>query len=327
MAATDPNNIIDPELLTDYAQAQYFEGIKVVRSGILQDLDIEASSSSSVEMPQWETLGEMQTLAPGAEIVYRDLNDHKEIHPVVRRYNGNENLDLATIISKGDPNVEASRQIATNTARGLNKAAIATLQGCVAANSANVVADTGVAPAALDITKLQAVFGDISEEVLMGNGILVMRSKVYYAYKDLGLIADPTVGDRLQDEIVAGTQFSGFRGSLLGHPIVVDDELFRAGLTSKTTGDALTYLVGIGALKSVIQKDLAVESGRDIDNQSDKLVWSVHRSMGLKGMNFSGTINKQGPNDSDLRSSSNWGLVAEDAKLVPAASIQTNHPA
>lgn len=327
MAFTDPNNLIDPELLTDYAAAQYFEGIRVVRTGILEEINIEglAESSSIVEMPQWEIIQAGQTLTPGNEITLGDLNDHKERHPVVRRYNGIENLDLARIISKGNPNEEVGRQIATSVARDYNRSGIATLQGCAAANTGNVIADTGAVPAITDITSLEGVFGDILEQVMVnGTGILAMQSNAYRGYKALGLVSDPTVGDALQDDIVSGARFTGFRGQLLGHMIVVDDEIFRAGLTSKTTGDLLTYLVGVGALKSAMQRQLNVEQDRSITRKSDQITWDVHRSLGVRGMDYTATVNKRGPEDTDLRTSGNWALVAEDAKLVPVASIQTS---
>ena len=329
MAFTDPNNLFDPELLTEYAGAEYFEGIRVARSGILADINIPGLdiSSSVITMPQWEIIGAGQTLAPGADITLRDLNDHVERHPVVRRYNGVLNLDLAKIIAKADPDVEASRQISTSVARDLNRSAIAALQAGVVANSGNVVADTGAAPGVTDITALEAIFGDILEPTMgNGTGILLMRSAPYNGYKELGLVADPTVGDKLQDEIVEGTKFVGFRGTLLGHMILVDDEVFRAGLTSKTTGDALTYLVGVGALKSAIQRQLNVEQGRNRLKKANEITWDVHRSFGLRGLDYTASVLKQGPEDADLRTSGNWALVAEDNKLVPAASIQTNHP-
>ena len=333
MSFTDPNNLVDPELLTEYATAQYFEGIKVARSGILANVDIPGldTMSSVITMPSWEIIGAGQVLAPGADITFRDLNDHTERHPVVRRYNGVLNLELARIIAKSDPNVEVSRQISTSVARDLNRSAIASLQGGVASNTGNQVGDSAAAPGVTDITALENIFEDILEEVMVnGTGILGMRSAVYNAYKELGLVADPTVGDKLQDEIVAGTKFTGFRGTLLGHMIIVDDEIHRGeddGTSfSKTTGDALTYLIGVGALKSAVQKELNVEQDRDIAKKADEITWDVHRSFGLRGMDYTATVDKQGPTDVALQTTGNWSLVAEDSKLVPVANIQTNHP-
>ena len=326
MAFTDPNNLIDPEILGDYARAQYFEAIRVVRSGILEEVPNTGidMGGSLVQMPQWEIIGDGGSLAPGAEIPLKELDDHVERHPVYRYYNGIANLDLAKFIAKGDPNAEVGRQVATNTARNLNRAAIATIQGCAAANSGNAISDTSASPAASDITALEAEFGDINEQVLDGTGILLMSSTAYYLYKGLGIVQDPTVGDALQDDIVSGNRFSGFRGELLGHSILVDDELYRAGLTSKTSGDLLTYLIGVGALKTALQSPLNVEQDRNIKTKADEITWDVHQTMGIKGMDYTATPNKQGPTEADLRNSSNWALVAEDSKLVPLASIQTS---
>lgn len=325
---TDPTNNIDPELLTDYATAQYPESNRLMMSGVLQTMGVPGITEHStvVEMPQWNALGDMEQLVPGNELNSEGLTDHKARHPIVRKYKLLENLDLAGIIMKGDPNQEGGRQIALNYNRALNISAIAAMQGACAANTSNVVADTSAAAAATDFTKLEAVFGDTLDIAFQGNGVWIMRSKLFQAYKELGLVADPLVGDEFQDNVVAGRNFMGVRGSILGRNIIVDDELFRAGLTSKTSGDALTYLAGFGAIASAIQKEISVEDGRDLRKQADLMSWSFHRSVGVPGMDYTATVPKYGPSDADLRNSSNYSLVAEYAKFVPVASIQTNYP-
>jgi len=327
MSFTDPNNLIDPELLGDYASAQYVESNKLIKSNILQTVGVAGITehSSVVEMPQWNALGDMQRLAAGDDLNTEGLDDHSERHPIIRLYKSVLNLDLAGIIAKGNPNEEAGRQVAKNVNRGLNKAGVATIQGCTAANTSNVVADTSAAPAVTDFTALEAVYGDILDETLDGRGVWLMRSSIFSAYRDLGLVAAPLVGQEFQDNVVQGRNFANITGSILGRNVVVDDELYRAGLTSKSSGDALTYLVGYGALASAVQKDVTIETGRNIEKQADQWVWSVHRSMGVKGMDYTATVAKKGPEDADLRNSSNWSLVSEDSKLVASASIQTNY--
>jgi len=324
---TDPNNLIDPQLLGDYATAQYVESNKLIQSQILETVGVPGITehSSVVEMPQWDALGDMQRLAPGDDLNTEGLDDHFERHPIVRLYKSVLNLDLAGIIAKGDPNEEVARQIATNINRGLNKAGMATLQGAAAANTGNVIADTSAAPAVTDFTSLENVFEDIVDDVMGGRGVWLMRSDIFTAYRDLGLVAAPLVGQEFQDDVVAGRNFTNITGSILGRNVVVDNELYRAGLTSKTSGDALTYLVGYGALKSAVQKDITVENDRNISKQADQWAWSVHRSMGVKGMDYTASVPKKGPEDSDLRDSSNYALVAEDSKFIPVASIQTNY--
>lgn len=327
MSFTDPNNLIDPQLLGDYATAQYEESNKLISSTILETVNVPGLTehSSVVEMPQWDALGEMQVLTPGDDLNTEGLDDHFERHPVVRRYKSVLNLDLAGIIAKGDPNEEVARQIATNVNRGLNKAGMATLQGSTAANTDNNITDTGANPAVTDFTALEGVFGDIIDEVMGGRGLWLMRSSIFTAYRNLGLVAAPLPGQEFQDDITAGRNFANITGSILGRNVVVDDELYRAGLTSKTSGDALTYLVGYGALKSAVQKDIMVETERNIGKQADQWAWSVHRSMGVKGMDYSASVAKEGPTDAELRNSANYGLVAESNKFVPVSSIQTNY--
>ncbi len=331
MGATNPDlsHVIDPELLTDYATAQYFVSTKFAMSGLIDAVQIVNLNemSSSIEMPSWNIIADMQRLTPGDDITLNNLQDKVEVHPVVRLFNGIQNLDVASLIAKGDPNAEAARQVARNTAVGWNKSYVATLQGGAAANTGNQVADTAAAPAATDISALDNIFADILEQVMVnGKGALVMRSAVFNAYRDLSLVADPTTGDKLQDEIVG----TGNLGTLLGHGIVQDDQTHRGNINgtslSLTTGDALTYLVGSNGLNSSVQKELNVETDRDVVKKSFILTWDVHRTSGTKGITWGGPLNGKGPTDGDLRAVANWTLKAEDSKLVPVASIQTNHP-
>lgn len=326
MSFTDPTNLINPELLADYANAQYVESNKMIVSNILQTVNIPGLTEHSTvaTMPQWNALSDMQRLAPGDDVNTEGLTDHSERHPVVRLYKSVLNLDLAAIIGKGNPNEETAQQISTNINRGLNKAGMATLQGATASNTGNVVADTSAAPAVTDFTALENVFEDIIDETMGGRGVWLMTSSIFTQYRDLGLVAAPLVGQEFQDDVVAGRNFANITGSILGRNVVVDNELFRAGLTSKTSGDALTYLVGFGALASAIQKPITVENGRNIGKQADQWVWSIHRTMGLKGMDFNVAPAMKGPSDADLRDSTKWTLTAEDSKFVATASIQTN---
>lgn len=326
MSFTDPTNNINPELLGDYANAQYVESNKMMASNILQTVNVPGLTEHSTvaEMPQWNALSGMQRLAPGDDINTEGLTDHSERHPVVRLYKSVLNLDLAATIGKGNPNEETAKQISTNINRGLNIAGMATLQGCAASNTGNVVADTGAAPAPTDFTALENVYEDIIDETLGGSGVWLMTSSIFNQYRDLGLVAAPLLGQEFQDDVVAGRNFANITGSILGRNVVVDNELYRAGLTSKTSGDALTYLVGFGAIASAIQKNIAVEQGRSISKQADQWVWSIHRSMGVKGMDYTSAPAMKGPEDSDLRDSTKWSLTAESSKFVPVASIQTN---
>jgi hypothetical protein len=325
MAYTDPANLIDPEVLADYIEAMYPESNSFWKAGLVDSVataDI-AQGGNVITFPQWEIIGDMQELAPGNNITLRAIDDHSERHPIVRLYNGVQNLDVAQLqIRGGDINAEAAKQIAPNVAKAWNQRLIAAMQGSTAANTDNVVADTAAAPAATDITALEEVFGDRLDEYKSTGFVLVMRSKVKSAYKELGLVTAPTVGDALQNSIVA----TGNLPTLLGYEIVTDDELYRAGLTSKTTGDALTYLVGKNALNSAIQKSINVEQDRDIVKKSDVLTYDFHRTIGVKGLDYTATVSAQGASLSNLRTSGNYSLVAEDSRFTRIASIQTNHP-
>lgn len=324
---TNPDNLVDPQLLLPYVNAMFGESNKLIQSGIIKQMSIPGldTRSTTITVPHWKVLGEMQLLNPGDSLDSEGLDDYTQRHPVTRRYKDILNLDLAGVISSGNPNEETAKQINKIFDRAINKSAMATLQGSTAANTNNVVADTSLPPAITDFTALEGVFGDILPDVV-GSGFWLMRSKAFEAYRELGLVADPVVGDIFQDDVVAGSNMFGVRGSILGRNIIVDDELYRAGLTSKSSGDALTYLVGGGAIGMADQKAIAIETGRNIAKQADEWVISYHKSVGVDGMDYTATASSAGPDDTALRTSSNYALVAEDNRFVPISSIQTNYP-
>ena len=332
MGATNPDlgHVIDPELLTDYVTAMYFESAAFARSGIVGSVTIPnlREFSEAIEMPSWNIIPEMQRLTPGNDITLNNLQDKREIHPVVRLFNGIQNLDVAALIAKDDPNAEVSRQIATNTAIGWDDAYVATLQGGAASNTGNQVADTAAPPAATDITALQNVFADIFVQVMGGGtkGTLAMRSAVHNAYRELGLIGESTLGGQLQNQIAN----TGTLGNILGSTIIIDDQIHRGNIVgtslSLTTGDALTYLCGMGSINSSVQREILVEQDRDVAKKSTIITWDVHRTSGTKGMDWTLATDGKGPTNADLRAVANWSLKAEDSKLVAVSSIQTNHP-
>ncbi|KKK93672.1 hypothetical protein LCGC14_2690570, partial [marine sediment metagenome] len=84
------------------------------------------------------------------------------------------------------------------------------------------------------------------------------------------------------------------------------------------------YLIGSRAFNSSVQREINVETDRDVVKKSDILTWDVHRTAGTKGMNWELGLNGTGPTDAELRAVANWTLKAEDSKLVAVAVIQTN---
>ena len=328
MSFTNPDNLKNPEVLGDYINAKWAESNAFIQSGVLGTPNVPQISTmgSKIEIPTWKALGDMEVLEPGADVSYEGMDDFTQIHPMVRLTKGIRNLDLAETISSGSPIEATGNQLANIVNRSVNKNAIATLQGCTAANTANSLADTGADPSATDLTLLDNVFGDIIQTYL-GQGFWFMRSEVFHQYRDLGLVADPIVGDELQDSIVAGRNFYNIRGSIFGRNIIVDDEIYRAGLTSKTSGDSLVYLIGENSLLSAQQTPVTVEQGRDISKQADVTVMKFARTMGMDGMSFTANVPNKGISDTALRNSSNWELVAEDNRFIGSASIQVNPPA
>ena len=86
-----------------------------------------------------------------------------------------------------------------------------------------------------------------------------------------------------------------------------------------TTGNPLTYLVGNKTMNSSVQKELNVESDRDIKKQGQLIAYNLHRTLGVKGVSWTATNDQKGPEDSDLITTTNWELKAEDNKLVGIA--------
>ena len=313
------STVFDPEILTDYVTAIYFQSSTFVDSGLMDSMGgtgIE-SGGTAMTMPSWNILELAQTLEPGNDLVARKLTDKTEIHPVRRWYNLFNNLDIASIIAKGtDANQEVGNQISKNIRISFDTSSLRALQGSMGVVTANRISTTAAVDLR-DVTAMEEIFGDIQEETLSAGGTLVMRSSIFKDYKDLGLVSDPTTGNQLQDGLVATGRF----GSIMGYGIIKNDKLFfdNAGTLDATTGNPLTYLVGNKTMNSSVQKELNVEQDRDIKKQGQSISYNLHRTLGVKGVSWTATNDQKGPEDSDLITTTNWELKAEDNKLVGIA--------
>lgn len=309
-----------PEVLTPYLQQMFFHSSRYFKSGVVNEATIEgiANMGASVSVPFYQWFSEDQWKAKSSEITIQGMDDATVIHPVFRKYNAVKVLDLQTTMSKGNPILEATRMIDAKVTHGINLSLIAALQGGCAAVASNIVSDTGADPAATDITKLAKIFGDTIQQRKEEGMVLLMRSGSHAAYMNLGMVATPTIGLAIQDQIMS----TGVFADIQGYPVIVDDDLWRT--TSTTVGDALVYMVGINAMNSTVQKSIEIEASRNALLKADILSYGYARTVGINGINYKSAIADEGPTDTELRTSGNWENKFDSGKTIRVASIQTN---
>ena len=316
------STVFDPEILADYVTAKYFASSTFVDSGLMDSVTgtgIE-SGCTSMTMPSWNVLELAQTLEPGNELTARALTDKTEIHPVKRWYNLFNNLDIASIIARGtNANQEVGNQVNKNVRISFDTSSLRVLQGAMGIVTANKISTTAAVDLR-DITAMEEIFGDIQDETMDGGATLVMRSTIFKDYKDLGLVTAPTTGELQQNNLVATGRF----GSIMGYGILKNDKLYfdNSGTLDATTGNPLTYLVGNNAMNSSVQQEIKIETERDIKMQAQLLTYALHRTLGVKGVSWTATNTQKGPEDSDLITTTNWELKAEDNKLVGVAYVE-----
>lgn len=316
MAQTLSTDVYDPEILTDYVTAKFYESSELVRSGAVDTGVVDGAISqggTKVTMPAWKiAMTSMQHKEEEADITMSKLTDRQELSPVVHRYAGISINDLAKLQVKADANAEAGRQIAEIVGIDVNDVLVNTLEGAMGNLTANQYdySATGTITATAVSTAKQKL-GDFRKNIR--GGVHLMHSKVENDLIVLGAVTyaqgSPTqFGDQA---IELGTV-----PSFMGDIIITDDEL-----TLDST-DYRSFILGKGAMFISWQRKVMIESDRDIKQKSDDMTWDFHLVSHLKGVGY-GSSAPSNPTLAELGTAGNWSLNAESAKLVNCVRLQT----
>jgi HK97 family phage major capsid protein len=297
MAYTAIADVIVPEVLADQISAKFPENLVFANTGLVQtDPNFPLGTpGTSFKIPFWKRIGTFGALTEGTAMTPKKVTAAAEYAVVQRAGDAYEVLDTSQLVSMADPMAEISTQIARRAAEYIDNALVAELEKTpnVYDNSAN---GAGTMTADALMAAMIEKMGD-QHQSFLGNGAVVMHSKVYGDLTKLGLI---------QNVYQSGMDFlkTGIVPTIVGLPIFLSDRCTTAVVSTVTQYNS--YIVGPGALSLFYQRQVMVEFDRDILKSSDVVAATVHFAPHLYGWDDVGNA-----------------LAAEDARSIKAIRVRT----
>lgn len=181
----------------------------------------------------------------------------------------------------------------------------------------NTITDKNLITATTLIDAEQAALGDMAG----GTGLLVMHSKIYAAYKKLGLVEFDkyVVGNAIQQEITLPR---------IGGKIVKVTDRYTVDTTTPNYPVYSTFLLGEGAFKSCDKKNYKNQYTTDYDPETaagtDMFYTKQGKVLHPNGLSLAvDNIAKESPTTAELKDKANWSLKF-DHKNVRMGVIKTN---
>jgi hypothetical protein len=302
-------DVLDPEIMSAVASAKWLNKSVLVASGaVVVDKNSEVNEGGQkILIPRWNlAAGTWQAISESSGLETRRLTAEAEYGVVVRRGDAFSILDTAKLVSKQDPNAEASQQIADAVGYHVDSTLIHVLTGAVP--SGNVVSAPGAVIDAADLVDLKVKLGDAMDDI----SLLVVHSK------QLGdLMKEGIVDWKAGAEMFPGTGITKLIPTVAGLAVYVTDKVPLGGGSPETYR---AFALAKGAMYLGYQRDVNVEFDRDILTKEDIISYDVHFVPHLFGMGWNSTGN---PSDANLIDTTKWTMKVENAKHVKASSIIT----
>ena len=329
MATTKVSDIIVPQVLAPMASAQISNYLDFEKTGVVtsdyNNIDIRKGGNFA-EIPFYNQLDGTdvdEILTDTTSLTPKKITTGKDIGVVCHRGKAWGSRDLAAIIQGNDPQKEIARQIGEYWGKRLSNTIINVLNGVFA--SSGPLGTGATAPHALKVgvtssTKvlfthtaaLQAM--NLLGDAMNDFDVIIMHSKVY---TDLvaAKLTTWSLGFNPGNTKVDGND------SYLGKSIIVSDTV-PVDVTTPTYPIYTTYFAKKGAIYLGRQKDLEVETDRDILGFEDVFSTSIHFVPHVKLCKWNQTITN--PTNAQLATSSYWTSVADDHKFIGMVALQTN---
>ncbi len=318
MASTRLSDIVDPQILADQVSALFPDRLQLENCGAVlveTNGDIGAGGTR-ITIPRWKRGGDMVPLSDSSGLSIEKVDTVSEQGVVVRRGKAFGVHDFARLVSLDDPQTEIARQVAAIFARHLDSTLVSVLEGAIPSANTKSVAVTSGSPIRIGKNAvLDAMFtlGDNESEL----SAVVIHSKVFKDAYDQGLVLYTDVP---ADSVSPGYRM-GVRPTLFGRPVYVSD---RVPVDTTTTDyfKYTTYFLGQRALYLGYQRELTLETDRDVLTKEDIISFDAHFVPHLFGVGWDSSTNN--PANSDLATGGNWVLKVEDTKSVKAVALVTN---
>jgi len=324
-------DLIIPEVVGDIASALMVDKTALVGSGVAspdyENVDIR-EGGEFCKIPFWnEVAGEDEVLVEGSALTPDKITMGEDIGVVLHRGKAWSAYTLARIVSGKDPNRAVGEQLANFWGKRYDATLISVLNGAFSGPLASThVLDVSAAPDSGDypvtpdpthFVDAMALLGDNMSEAFE---VIIMHSHVYAVLLKQGLIE---FGQTVMGQRVIET---GELPTFLGRRVIVSDncpvEEYVIDTTNNTTGKRYTtFIAGRGVMYFGFQRDLAIETDKDILAQEEFLVTTAHFCAHLKGVKWNTTTTN--PNNATLATGGNWQKVWPD-KAIRIVALKTN---
>jgi hypothetical protein len=270
MAATKKANVFVPEIATEVATAEFAGQLALGYAGapfveILPPVDKLGDEGDAVKFPRWNALGDFADLVEDTAMATEAMGHTVDTATVFAGGKAVEITDFAALAARGDPSEEVGRQVARLAARYLDRKLIAEAETTALSEPV-----AGTFTWAKFVDAIIKHWGDAAFENVGG---IVVHSKV--------------LGDvmKLPEYVTASNVIAGvpannerIRGTIGGFPLFVSD---RLTLTAGTPNTYTNLVLKRGALGVMVQRQLLVESDRDILKKNTVIAADVRAAVHL----------------------------------------------
>lgn len=326
-------DVIVPEVFNPYFLQRTAEMARFYLGGIVSNDEalnrLAQSGGKTLNMPFWNDLnGDDEILSDSSALTPGKINAGQDVAVLHMRGRAWSVNDLATALSGDDPMGAIADLVAAYWARRYQVAALSSLMGVMADNSANdgsdMIANASGATVA-DVTADTKFHGDvfIDGQATFGDALgglsgVAFHPNVYHNLKKIDQIS-------FEKESQGDLEIETYRGLR----VIVDRNLPYTPAAGTIGTDAAaqytSYLFGSGAI-GMGQGGAPVPSETDRDSLAgeDILVTRSHFIMHPRGVKFtSSSVAGASPTNAELQAAANWDRVYE-RENVRIAAIVTN---
>lgn len=259
MAVTDSSAMIDPEVWADMVQAE-FQGRTVMAGLAATDDTLEGSPGSTVSFGRFNALSDAADVAENDPLVPEAMSTQSGDLTIKEAGKAVELTDKSRLISLGDPQQEATRQVGITVARKIDTDLISAATGSGQVfGTRKTVTGSGTFNWEL-IVNAFGEFGDEAVDTSAAAGLVIHSQEKTAVWKDDMFLSADKIGQG--NQILRTGQF----GEIGGVPVFVSDRV--------TAGQAI--LVLNGALVIAYKRRPVVEQDRDILARSNVITTNVH---------------------------------------------------
>jgi hypothetical protein len=309
------SNIVDVPLLGSLIGTDWATEAVMAKSGAMAIDSRPIGTGSTIINIRRKIFEGSSAQAPDTdgELSFVDVNDTKFNAPIVVRAYGANMFSLQAEMSVNGvfDYPQIAMEIREAIVRAIDTTAVKVVEGCAASNTGNQ-SGSATTLSATALNTAAFVRGDKGNAFV--GGVMLMRSELALGLKNLGLIANPTIGFDLQNSIAT----NGMISSLLGMYPYISNEVSLV-----SAGVHYAYLMEKGAV--VFRGGMApiIEVSPIPKGLGKYLKVYCRFAIGIRNMSFIGTA-ADNFSDTELATSGNWELKGLNAASVPLVRWHTN---